>query len=236
MFTVIIPTMWKYKPFYQFLQDMVWTPAVGQIVIIDNDPDNRPELDVLNDPKIDLITFGKNIYVNPAWNAGVKLAKFERLCLYGDDLIFDLKLFNRLIPHISPLRGVYGVCPGNVEMGQTPFTNGNIDIEFAPLPYDYRRNFGFGMLMFLHKDNWIDVPEGLQLYWGDNFIFDTQYYMTNQNYFITNLLHHTPFAATVSQITEHGVMIQNENIVYNQVMPALLEDIRVNNAYRTGFN
>ena len=234
MYTMIIPTMWKYQPFYSFLEDLVQHPLVGQIVIIDNDTSAKPDLPVFNDPKIDMISFGRNIYVNPAWNAGIKLAKYDRICLYGDDLIFDLRVFNKLYPHISPVRGVYGVCPGNLEMGQTPFTNGAIDIEYSPFPYDYRRNFGFGMLMFLHKNNWIDIPDGLELYWGDNFIYDTQYYMMNQNYFITNLLHHTPFAVTASQITEHGEMIQRENQVYNQVMPGLLQYLKERNASHTG--
>lgn len=236
MFTVIIPTMWKYKPFYQFLEDMVHVPTVGQIIIIDNDPENNPNLEIFNNPKIDLFTFNKNIYVNPAWNIGVQHSKFDRICLYGDDLIFDLKLFHRIYPHVSHQRGVYGICPGNVEMGQPPLTNGNIDIVHAPQPYHYRTNFGFGMLMFLHKSNWIHIPDELKLYWGDNFVFDTQYYMMNQNYFITNLFHHTPFAVTTSKITEHGEMLSYENTIYNSVMPQLLYDLKVQNSYRTGFN
>jgi hypothetical protein len=239
MFTVIIPTMWRYQPFYQFLEDMVQVPSVGQIIIIDNDPVNRPDLEILKhngQSKIDIFTFNKNIYVNPAWNLGVKFAKFDRICLYGDDLIFDLKLFQRMLPHISSERGVYGICPGNVEMGQPPLTNGNIDIIHAPDPYHYRTNFGFGMLMFLHKSNWIDIPEELKLYWGDNFVFDTQYYMMNQNYFIANLFHHTPFAVTTSKIAEHGEMLTYENHVYNSVMPQLLYNLKVQNSYRTGFN
>jgi hypothetical protein len=239
MFTVIIPTMWKYPPFYQFLEDMLAVPSIGQIIIIDNDPEARPDLEILRyqgQNKIDLYSYGKNIYVNPAWNAGIKFAKFDRICLYGDDLIFDLKVFHRLIPHISPERGVFGICPGNIEMGQIPVTTGSIDIVHSPSMYHYKTQFGFGMLMFLHKSNWIDIPEGLDLYWGDNFIYDTQFFMMNQNYFITNLFHHTPFAVTSSQISEHNEMLIRENEVYNRVMPQLLNDLRVKNAYRTRFN
>jgi len=237
MFTVIIPTMWKYQPFNSFLDYLVLTPAVGQIVIIDNDPNARPDnLSVLNDPKINLITFGKNIYVNPAWNLGVQMANFERICIMNDDIIFDLRLFNKLIPHISPVRGVYGICPGNQEMGQTPFTNGLIDVEHSPLPYDYRKNFGFGQLMFLHKNNWIDIPDELKIYWGDNFIYDTQYFMMNQNYSITNLMHYTPQAVTTSTIEERSSMIMYENEVYNKIMPEMLKYLREINSNHTGLN
>ena len=115
MFTVIVPTMWKYLPFYEFLSDMLMIPSVGEIFIIDNNPDERPDLPILSHKNIRIETFGRNIYVNPAWNYAVPLAKYDRICLYGDDLIFDLKLFNRMVPHVSPLRGVFGISPGVVD-------------------------------------------------------------------------------------------------------------------------
>ena len=91
-------------------------------------------------------------------------------------------------------------------------------------------------MMFLHKNNWVNVPEGLDLFWGDNFIYDTQYFMMNQNYIITNLFHHTPYSVTASSIENHMDMYHRETALYNQVMPQLISDIRVKNSYRTGFN
>ena len=226
--------MWKYVPFFSFLQDMVENNYVGEIIIIDNDRENRPDLETLKDQKISVLEQTENIYVNPAWNLGVKHAKFDNICLYGDDLVFDLRVFKKMLPHISPLRGVYGICPGNVELGQKPMENGNIDIEYAGEPYHYKSHFGYGMLMFLHKSNWIEIPQELKLYWGDNFIFDTQYCMMRQNYFITNTLHHTPFAATVSKIAEHGEMLNRESEAYGRIMPELIRNLIVENQYRTG--
>jgi hypothetical protein len=235
MFTVIVPTMWKYKPFYQFLDDMLQMPSVGEVIIINNNPEETPDIPTLNHPNVNMISFGKNIYVNQAWNAGVELSKYDKICLYGDDLIFDLKLFNRMVPHISPDRGVYGISPGVPDTPQIPFTTGSIDIVHSPTPYHYRTHLGFGMLMFLHKKNWVPVIDGIDLYWGDNFVYDTQFFMMNQNYLITNLLHHTPYAATTSTISNHGEILERENYIYNRDMPKLLNDIRVANAYRTGF-
>lgn len=112
MISVIVPTMWRYKPFYQFLEDMLSSPYVGEVFIIDNNPDEKPDLKIFNHPNITMHTFGKNVYVNPAWNYAVPRAKYDRICLYGDDLIFDLKLFHRIYYHISPERGVYGISRG----------------------------------------------------------------------------------------------------------------------------
>ena len=237
MFTVIIPTMWKYPPFFDFLQDIVDVPLVGQVIIIDNDIDARPIAvhKVLENSKVDVICFDKNVYVNPAWNAGVKIAKYDRICLYGDDLIFDLRLFRKILPYITPENGVFGFCPGDESMGQPLVTDGSIQFTPAKNPYHYRDNFGYGMLMFLHKSNWVDVPEEIQLYWGDNFVFDTQYYMLNKNFFITNVFHHTPFAATTSKLGNCNEILAEENEAYNRIMPPLLRTIKERNAYRTGF-
>jgi hypothetical protein len=59
--------------------------------------------------------------------------------------------------------------------------------------------------------------------------------MMNQNYLITNLLHHTPYATTTSTIPEAVPMMNAEGIVYNRDMPALINKIRIDNSYRTGF-
>jgi hypothetical protein len=91
------------------------------------------------------------------------------------------------------------------------------------------------MLMFMHKTNWIPIPDGLDLFWGDNFIYDTQFLMMDQNYIITNLLHHTPYASTTSTLPEVNTKLLDENEIYNQIMPSLLEKIKLENTYRTGF-
>ena len=235
MISIIVPTMWRYKPFYQFLEDMLSSPYVGEIYIIDNSPSERPDIEILNHPNITMHTFGKNIYVNPAWNYAVPRVKYDRICLYGDDLIFDLKVFHRIYNHISPDRGVYGISPGVKDTPQIPITTGQIDIVHSPIPYHYREHLGFGMLMFLHRHNWVPVIDGLDICWGDNFVYDVQYYMMNQNYLITNLLHHTPYASTTSTVPEAVPMMNAEGIVYNREMPSLINKIATDNAYRTGF-
>jgi hypothetical protein len=231
MFSVIVPTMWKFKPFLNFVEDMVMQPAVGEIIIIDNAPEDKPEHIILSHPKIKMHCFGRNIYVNPAWNFGVANSQYDRLCILNDDLIFDLKLFNKMIPHISPLRGAYGISPGVPDTGQVPVTTGQIDIIHSPQRYHYRAHLGFGMLMMCHKQNWVPILDGLDLYWGDNFIYDTQYYAMNQNYLITNMFHYTPYAATTSTIQDPMSIYNREHEIYNREMPAVEARIKQNSPF-----
>jgi hypothetical protein len=217
--------MWKYKPFLQFLKDMVEVPSIGEIIIIDNNPSETPNDPLLmgsNDghSKIHLMTYGHNIYVNPAWNIGVKIARHENICLLNDDVIVDLKLFGRMDKFLKPGIGLCGISPGHAEeFGQVPITSGEIDLVHMDFPYNPRIHFGLGTLMFFPKSEYIPIIDGLDLYWGDNFIYDTLRIKLNQNYHITNCFYHSPNAQTTSTIEGANEILARENQVYNREMP-----------------
>lgn len=225
-FSVIVPTMWKYEPFLGFLKDLVNEYLVREIIIINNDRDKTPNDPILQHKKIGLYWFNEgNIGVNPAWNFGVRNSNEDLICLMNDDIIFDTKIFSRLFDKLDESSGVYGLCPGDPIHNQPPVTNGLIDLIQTPVPYHYSTHFGFGQLMFLHKSNWTPIPDGLKIYWGDNFVYDTHYHKLNNNHIITNMFFHTPCAVTTSTIIDAGEILSRENIVYNQVMPGIVEDI-----------
>jgi len=231
MITVVIPTMWKYKPFVQFLKDLVEVPSIGEIIIIDNDPSNTPDDPLLSESnharsKIHLMTYGHNIFVNPAWNIGVKLAKHENICLLNDDVIVDLKLFQRIDKFLKPGIGLCGISPGlSEEFGHVPITSGEIELQHTPIPYNPRVHFGLGTLMFFPKSEYIPIIDGLDLYWGDNFIYDTLFVKLNQNYLITNCFYYSPNARTTSTIENANQILARENVVYNTEMPSILQAI-----------
>lgn len=229
--------MWKYKPFCQFLHDLIEVPSIGEIIIIDNDPTQTPDLDILkysNDghSKIKLMTYGHNIYVNPAWNKGVEIAKYDNICLLNDDVIVDLKLFGRMDKFLRPGIGLCGISPGlSEEFGHVPITSGEIELRHTPFPYNPRDHFGLGTLMFFPKSEYIPIIAGLDLYWGDNFIYDTLFLKNNQNYLITNCFYYSPNAQTTSTIENANEILTREHQVYNREMPAFLQNIY--NQYRT---
>lgn len=226
MITVVIPTMWKYKPFIRFLTDLTWVSSIGEIIIIDNNPTERPDDRVLNFPRIKLVTFGHNIYVNPAWNLGVEQAQYDKICLLNDDVIVDLKIFNRMNMFLNPSVGLCGICPGlTEEFGHLPIDTGEINLIHTPFQYNARTHFGLGTLMFFHKDVYIPVIEGLDLYWGDNFIYDTLYYKMNNNYLITNCFYYSPNAQTTSTIENANEILNRESMIYNREMPKIIHEI-----------
>lgn len=92
MISMTLPTLWASKPFYHFLDMLVRVPIVNEIHIINNYPAKTPNLEVLKNPKIKMYNQEKNIGCHPAWNMGVANATAENMCVFSDDIIFDLKL------------------------------------------------------------------------------------------------------------------------------------------------
>jgi len=186
--------------------------VVEEIIIINNDNTRTPDHDVLLNPKVRLVDFGHNIFVNPAWNWGVNNSKSDKVCILNDDFIFDLKLLYRVDEFLTEDMGNIGLSAGRVDLGQTPLTNGAIDFE----PFAGQACFGWGNLMFVHKKHWRDIPHGLDIWFGDVFIFDHPYFNGRQNYFITNMFHHHAESQTLKTMSVSDRFAQ-EQVVWDQI-------------------
>lgn len=168
-FSVIIPTMWRAMDLIpRLLESLVDHPLVGEIIIINNDPDRTPNLQELDDPKIIMLPQEHNIMVNPAWNMGAKIARFDKLCFCNDDIVFDTRLFDKMLSRCNPSMGPHGIIWGKEEYGQPPTTDGFIDFIIWK-PGDVIHCFG--QLFFVHKDNWVPIDDRFKLYYGDDWVF-----------------------------------------------------------------
>ena len=209
-FSVVVPTMWRYEPFVEFLTQIVACDQVDEIILINNDTARTPRAQILSHKKIKIYDFGRNTFVNPAWNFGVHVSRNDSVCILNDDLFFDLRLFERVAAVLSEDTGVIGMCPGLADFNQPTYTDSNIKIS----PWQGEHTFGFGCLMFIHKSWWIDVPDSLDIFYGDNWIFDSCTVRNRTNYIITNIEHQTPYATTSGTLStddlvnaEHGAYI-----------------------------
>lgn len=191
MISIIIPTMWKFPPFISFLADVCDHPFVLDVIIIDNNKLDRPHNDLWNHPKITIVDFGENIFVNPAWNVGALYAKGPILCFMNDDIIYDLRIF-LLVINYSYNWGMIGLYYTRVD---APFKDLHLDVWRGEFPG------GIGRLFFIQKQNWIDIPPGLAISYGDFFQWRMQA-KKNSNLFIKNLLYWTPESQT-SKFFEH---------------------------------
>lgn len=185
MLSVVVPTMWRYAPFPDFLEKMLDHALVHKVILINNDNTRTPAHPAIGHSKLKMLDFGQNIFVNPAWNVGVYHSETPIVCIVNDDITFDLMLFDKICEWYTPQMG----CVGLTEDNNIP---GPIEFEL----HTNQRCFGFGQLMFVHQHNWIDIPPDLNVYFGDNWIFDTHKQKYGANYLIKNLRYSTPHAQT----------------------------------------
>lgn len=222
MLTVVIPTMWRYKPFVSFLNNLCKLDVIDEIILIDNDKSRTPNDDLRINEKVIWIEVDSNLFVNPSWNLGVKIARNQNVCIINDDVMVDFKLFvlmNDFMNSNKEKFGIAGIHPGDQNFNQIPFVNGSIDLIPWQDSWDTLPGFGFGFgtLFFVRKDNWVEIPEELKLYFGDNWAFETTRALKKDKYIITNCLYYSPNAQTCVDILktiDYSQVISHERTTY----------------------
>lgn len=214
-FSIIVPTMWRCKNlFKRTLEGMVEHSLIDEILIINNEVESTPSnWNILSNHKIKMKNQLENIKVNRAWNLGVEESKNEIICLLNDDVLFDLKLFDKIKDKIIPESGVYGLITGEDKFNHPQFTDGSIDFIEWKLGDNIH---GFGQLMFLHRNNWKPIIDGLEIYFGDDFIFHSQLLKNLKNYKICNIIWESPMASTTSDVSITGGVYEKERPIWEK--------------------
>lgn len=163
MFSVIIATIWSpvISKIDLLISKISDSGLVGEIILINNAPEKYSGRYSQNS-KVKEITFGENIYVNPAWNRGVDLAKFENICILNDDILFDSKIFEFIELQLQrPDCKVIGISKSCYTLEH------NQELSISPVSV---RNMGWGTMFFLKKYNWHVIPADFKIYFGDDWI------------------------------------------------------------------
>ena len=171
MISVVMPTMWRNNKTIRLLDSLNLDPNVSEIILIDNDVKSK-NIDLSNFSKIKYIPQAENIYVNPAWNLGVSLCKSEIICIANDDIYFDSNTVTQYVLDNAQDLGSFGLnmhtrnrsSIGNLSKKELR-TRSEISSAIV--------GSGFGMLMFVKKSNWKPIPEELKIWYGDNWIANT---------------------------------------------------------------
>jgi hypothetical protein len=178
-FSIIIPTMWKSDRTLKLLEDLNSCDLVDEILIIDNCFYKRP---TFNFSKVKIFEQSENIYVNPAWNLGIKKANNNLICVCNDDINFDVDSTFDFILKNKDILGCIGVHPKSYSKNSDDFI-----IESGY----HTGGGGWGCLMFCKKENWVEIPNNLKIGYGDDWLA-----ITNKPHF--SLLHKTKIETEMS--------------------------------------
>ena len=181
MIDIIIPTMWAAKGFVDALQSYVACPTVNKIIIIDNNKSERPKHLVLQHEKIELVSFGKNVYVNPAWNEGVQRATTKVIGIINDDINVPDEIFKMVYQQDFSDIGVIGVNLRGAFDKQGKYDNFTIgkhqDGTDRIVKLNYNRNqpigsqaWAFGICMFMLREKYTPIPSLYQVWYGDDYL------------------------------------------------------------------
>lgn len=157
-FSVIMPTMWKSDKTQELLDVLSKNKLVSEILVIDNDPSARPKMKRIK--KLRYIYEGENIFVNPAWNLGVKESKKDYLIIVNDDVIIPNSLIDKMSEELDKYK-IVGLHPESMN-SKRAFDD---SIHVGP-----HIGVGWGCCIFMKKELWEDIPEGLKVWYGDNWI------------------------------------------------------------------
>lgn len=167
MISIIIPTLWKSDCIYETIRDFKYSQIDGvELIIIDNANSDYHE------DGVTIIKQQENIFVNPAWNLGVELAKYDTICLLNDDITINLKTLYANVPRF-PEYGIVGF-DANRNLTQTL----NTDDEIWELEEATCRSLGFGCMMIMPKAHYEPIPPELKIYFGD----DILYWLNNDHF------------------------------------------------------
>jgi hypothetical protein len=162
-YSIVIPTLWKSNRTKKLLVDLQECEYVDEIIVIDNSYDGYQDTKV---EKIRFVSFGGNIYVNPAWNKGIELARNNQIALLNDDINFNPNIFEVITEDILNQFGIIGMGEGNYK---------SLNIEGNPTLEVWKsgvNDWGWGCFIMLNKKDWIDIPDNIKIWYGDNIIKD----------------------------------------------------------------
>jgi len=196
MISVILPTLWRLE-FEEQLVKLHESSIVGEILLINNDRRNTPAW--FNPEKFikltEIIPY-TNIFVNPAWNLGVRSANYEHIMLQSDDVVssnYDfLEEIDCELTNDDCLIGVDRSCYDVM----LSLNKSNDKIQFNDIS-NSSRDLGFGCMMFFRKNSYKPISNEYLIWRGDDFMIDRYKHMNKKVKTIINL----PLAGTRMSVT-----------------------------------
>ena len=169
MISFIIPTIWKAEEIYKSIEQFKRLKHKNaELIIIDNTHSDFYD----NDPRITIVKCTNNIFVNPAWNIGVKLARNNYICLLNDDIYFNyVNLFNNFERFIdqNPNLGLIGFNENSRVRDNSNILNKDDD-ELILVDTTGIVPFAYGCCMFLKKEDYFDIYEECKIFYGDTIL------------------------------------------------------------------
>lgn len=172
---IVMPTMWMVDGITDNLTSYCACSSVNRIIVIDNNPGQRPQHSILKHDKIQLVSYGHNIYVNPAWNEGYYRSRADVLCILNDDISVEDDIWHMMAHNDFSNIDIIGVhLKGSADNFHIAQFDDNTD-RIIKLNYDRTQPIGsqawaFGICMFIKRTSYHVIPSLYQVWFGDDYL------------------------------------------------------------------
>lgn len=197
-----MPTLFMIDGTVERIKEVCAHPLVGEVIVIDNTLEGGNIQEEI--PKLVYIEEKQNTFVNPAWNKGVAIAKYDKLMFLNDDIITDFSLIDKVYDHITEDKGIIGLGEGCWEKTGEVF-------EIKPV---YEFPGAYACLFFMHKKSYRNIPEDLKVWYGDNWLFEKT---GKQPYKIVNWRVGGYISATISTPKIFSIAKEDEVLWINKI-------------------
>jgi hypothetical protein len=170
LFSVILPTMWRVEEIIQDLKQLEQCNLVGEIILINNSIKDTPsDFDVSSFSKIIELRPPSNLYINPSWNLGIRMSKFNKVMIKNDDTFFNYE--KALFATSQELDSEDSIIGTYLQHDNNKIRIANeIEVVFTEVA---KRDIGFGCSMFLNKKSFVPINDKLLIWYGDDFMAES---------------------------------------------------------------
>ena len=215
MISVIIPTMWKANEINIMLPHLNDHPLIGEIILIDNEPSQKNET-TCSLSKVNYVTFEKNIFPTPSWNYGYKNAKFDKLFIINDDVLFSIAIVDAIYDAINDQNGIITIDQKSVRQPLLSLNDkhewiSKITPEKIKLEPCGKLKHKAAIMIGIHRNSYELIPEELLIHFNDYFLFKICEMKKKQNLTILGAEAHTEMSKTVKDFSQ---IIKHERRIY----------------------
>lgn len=158
-YSVVVPTLQRSPFLASVIEQYCAHPLVAEVIVI-----NNAQLPLTFDsPRARVLHQDTNIFVNPAWNLGARMAQGEFLVLANDDLLIDdtaLSYVAKLLPRRS-----IGVVGPSAKCFHTKYGE---KVSHRPISYPKRY---FGTFLCMRTAEFVNIPSDMLIWGGDDWLF-----------------------------------------------------------------
>lgn len=163
-FSIVVPTLQRSPRLQEVTLRCAEHPLVREVLVINNAQEPIP----FSHPRVRVLQQEQNIFVNPAWNLGVREARGELVALVNDDVLFE----DEALTHAAGIlrRGFFGIVGPDLSAFHD---DGSRRISHRLARHDATTRY-FGTFMCLRREDYRPVPQELRIWGGDDWLIATQ--------------------------------------------------------------